>query len=187
MAALATPIVLTFYGNEWRPSISPLVFVALWTGLASLASMPGAVFKALGRSWLLTATGVMQLAILFPAIWFAAPHGIAAVAFAQVVEKTISLGLLGAVIGRVLRIPWYSTYLAAAPALVLSAVMAGVVWVSTRALAPLPALLVGLVVGVACYAALLRWFMPDVFSQVTAPLRAWRSRRHAVRAVAGAQ
>ena len=33
----------------------------------------------------------MQIAILFPAIWFAAPHGITAVAAAQVAEKTVSL------------------------------------------------------------------------------------------------
>ena len=73
MAALALPLVLTFYGEEWRAAAAPLAFVAIWAGLASLASMPGAVFKALGRSWLLAATGVMQIAILFPAIWFAAP------------------------------------------------------------------------------------------------------------------
>ena len=59
--------------SEWRDAAAPMALVAIWAGLASLATMPGAVFKALGRSWLLTATGVMQIAILFPAIWFAAP------------------------------------------------------------------------------------------------------------------
>ena len=107
MAALALPLVLTLYGEEWRSAADPLALVAIWAGLASLASMPGAVFKALGRSWLLTATGVMQIAILFPAIWFAANYSITAVAAAQVAEKTVSLALLGVIIGRILGIPWY--------------------------------------------------------------------------------
>ena len=68
MASLALPLVLTLYGEKWRAAAEPLAFVAIWAGLASLASMPGAVFKALGRSWLLAATGIMQIAILFPAI-----------------------------------------------------------------------------------------------------------------------
>ena len=126
MAALALPLVLTLYGEKWRSAAAPLAFVAVWAGLASLASMPGAVFKALGRSWLLTATGIMQIAILFPAIWFAAPYGITAVAASQVVEKTVSLALLGVIIGRVLGIPWYAAFTAGAPALGLSALMAAV-------------------------------------------------------------
>jgi PST family polysaccharide transporter len=179
MAALATPIVLTLYGAQWRPSAAPLTFVALWTGLAAMASMPGAVFKALGRSWLLVATGVMQLVILLPAIWFAAPHGIAAVAAVQVLEKSISLGLLGVVVGRVLSIRWYATYLAAAPAAGLSALMALVVILAASVLSPAPALVVGTVAGVACYGVLLRAFMPDVYRKLTAPFFAvarWRAR-----------
>ena len=128
MAALALPLVLTLYGEQWRAAAEPLAFVAIWAGLASLASMPGAVFKALGRSWLLTATGVMQIAILFPAVWFAADYSITAVAAAQVVEKTISLALLGVVIGRILGIPWYATFTAGAPALALSALMAAALY-----------------------------------------------------------
>ena len=109
MAALALPLVLTLYGEEWRSAAAPMAWVAIWAGLASLATMPGAVYKALGRSWLLTATGVMQIAILFPAIWFAAPYGITAVAAVQVGEKIISLTLLGVVTGRVLGMRWYAT------------------------------------------------------------------------------
>ena len=111
-----------------RAAAEPLALVSIWAGLASLASMPGAVFKALGRSWLLTATGLMQIAILFPAVWFAADYSITAVAAAQVLEKTVSLALLGVVIGRILSIPWYATFAAGAPALALSVTMAAVLY-----------------------------------------------------------
>ena len=151
MAALALPLVLTLYGEQWRAAAEPLALVAIWAGLASLASLPGAVFKALGRSWLLTATGVMQIAILFPAVWFAADYSITAVAAAQVVEKTISLALLGVVIGRILDIPWYATFKAGAPALALSALMAAALFPLGQVMPPELALAVGIPFGLLMY------------------------------------
>ncbi len=180
IAALASPIVLTFYGPAYRSSIAPLTYVAIWTGLASMASMPGAVFKAVGRSWLLTATGVMQLAILVPAIFVAVHHGIAAVAASQVIEKTISLTLLGVIVGRVLRIPWYATWVVAAPPIALSGVMGGAVWVVARLLPPVPALVAGVGFGTWCYLLLLRAFIPDVYRKIVAPVSGRRARRAAL-------
>jgi O-antigen/teichoic acid export membrane protein len=169
MAALALPLVLSLYGERWRPAAEPLAFVAIWAGLASLASMPGAVLKALGRSWLLAATGIMQIAILFPAIWVAANFSITAVAAAQVAEKTVSLALLGVVIGRILGIPWHATFTAGAPALALSALMAAALYPLTTTLPPALALAVGIPVAGLVYLALLRRFIPDGFRILVAP------------------
>ncbi len=182
IAALALPLVLTLFGERWRAAAAPMAFVAIWAGLASLASMPGAVFKALGRSWLLTWTGVMQIAILFPAIWLAAPHGITAVAASQVAEKTVSLALLGVIIGRVLGIRWYATFLAAAPALALSAVTGGVLYGVAAVLPPAAALAVGIPLGVVLYLSLLRWLAPDGFELLVRPVL---DLRHRMAATAG--
>lgn len=176
MAALALPLVLTLYGEQWRSAADPMALIAIWAGLASLAAMPGAVFKALGRSWLLTATGVMQIAILFPAIWFAAPYGITAVAAAQVAEKFVSLALLGLIIGRVLGIRWYVTFAAAAPALALSAVMAGALYGLAAALSPGAAVAVGIPLGAALYLTLLRLVVPDGFEMLVRPVLDLRRR-----------
>jgi O-antigen/teichoic acid export membrane protein len=163
LAALALPLVLTLYGEEWRSAAAPMAWVAIWAGLAALATMPGAVFKALGRSWLLTATGVMQIAILFPAIWFAAPYGITAVAAVQVGEKVVSLTLLGIITGQVLGIRWSATWEAAAPALAMSATMGAVLYGLTVALPPGAALAVGIPLGAALYLLLLRQVAPNAF------------------------
>src|SRR5215211_2618814 len=176
MAALALPLVLTLYGEEWRSAAAPMAWVAVWAGLASLATMPGAVFKALGRSWLLTATGLMQIAILFPAIWFAAPHGITAVAAAQVGEKIISLTLLGIIVGRVLGIRWYATFEAAAPALGLSALMGAVLYGLAATVPPGAALAIGIPLGTALYLLLLRQVVPDGFGLLVRPLLDLRRR-----------
>lgn len=171
MAALALPLVLTLYGEEWRESAAPLALIAIWAGVASLASMPGAVLKAVGRSWLLTATGVMQIAILFPAIWVAAGYSITAVAASQVVAQTLSLGLLGAVIGRVLGLPWYATFTAGAPAFALSALMAAAIYPLTELLPPAAALAVGIPLSLGLYLLLLRGFMPEGLQMLLRPLR----------------
>jgi lipopolysaccharide exporter len=176
MAALALPLVLTLYGERWRSAAAPMAFVALWAGLASLASMPGAVLKALGRSWLLTATGVMQIAILFPAILLAAPYGITAVAASQVAEKTISLALLGVVIGRILHVPWHAAFTAGLPALLLSGVMAGALYALSAALPSGAAVAIGLPFGVAFYLVLLRRVVPDGFGMLARPLIGLRRR-----------
>lgn len=176
MAALALPVILTLYGEEWRSAAAPMAWVAIWAGLASLATMPGAVFKALGRSWLLTATGLMQIAILFPAIWFAAPYGIAAVAACQVGEKIISLSLLGVVVGRVLGVPWYATFEAAAPALGLSALMGAALYGLAATLPPGAALAVGIPLGAALYLVLLRQVVPDGYGMLARPLLDLRKR-----------
>jgi O-antigen/teichoic acid export membrane protein len=186
MAALATPIVLVFYGQRWHAAIHPLMFVAIWTGLASMASMPGAVFKATGRSWLMTSTGIMQLAILVPAVLISVHWGITAVAASQVIEKTISLTLLGIVCGRVIRVPWYASWIASAPAIAMSAVTAAIVYWIARALPPVPALLVGVPVGVWVYLTLVRIFMPEVFRKVSKPVAEIVARRRHAGAVAGA-
>jgi O-antigen/teichoic acid export membrane protein len=186
MAALAVPLVLTLYGERWRPAAAPLAFVALWAGLAALATMPGAVFKALGRSWLLTATGIMQIAILFPAVLLAANYGITAVAAAQVVEKTLSLALLGVVVGRVLGIPWHATFTSGAPALLLSALMATVLYGLAAVLPPVLALAVGLPLGGVVYAAGLRRFMPDAYELLARRLGGARRRPRPARVVGAA-
>jgi len=177
VAAARELIVLVFYGPRWSAAAHPMMFVALWTGLASMASMPGAVFKAMGRSWLLTATGVMQLAILVPAVLISVHWGIAAVAASQVIEKTISLTLLGVVIGRVIKVPWYAAWVAAAPSIAMSAVTGGIVYGIARVLPPVAALTVGIPVGVWVYVTLLRIFMPDVFRKLATPLTALIARR----------
>jgi hypothetical protein len=144
--------------------------------------MPGAVLKALGRSWLLFATGIMQVAILFPAIWFSAPYGITAVAASQVAEKTVSLALLGVVIGRVLGIPWYAAFTAGAPALAVSAATAGVLYALAVALPPVAALAIGIPLGTALYLALLRRVVPEGFRMLARPLTGLRRRADLVKA-----
>ena len=137
------------------------------------------MFKATGRSWLMTLTGIAQIAILSPLIWLAANHGIAAVAAAQVVEKTLSLAMLGVFVGKVLRHPVvHDLHDGRAASPPLSIAVAAFVY-------PLTLVLGAGARGLAVESRwvspstpfLLRAFVPDVYRIVAAPLLGWR-RRH---------
>ena len=97
-------------------------------------------------------------------------------AASQVAEKSVSLALLGVVIGRVLGIPWYATFTTGAPALGLSVVMAGALYGLAAALPPGAALAVGIPLGTALYLALLRKVVPDGFELLVRPLLDLRRR-----------
>jgi hypothetical protein len=82
----------------------------------------------------------------------------------------VSLALLGVVIGRVIHIPWYSTFTAGAPALALSVTMAAVLYPLGTVLPPGLAVAAGIPLGALVYFALLRGVMPRDFRILTRPL-----------------
>ena len=160
MAALAAPIVLTLFGERWAPSIAPLALISVWAALSALYALPGTLFKAMGRSGLLTATSVMALGVQLPVLWLAAPYGITAVAGAHVGAKLVNFILLSIVLGRVLRTSWVRAIVRVLPPLALASVMAGVVFGLAQVLPPVPALIVGGPVGLLVYGGLMQVFLP---------------------------
>ena len=119
MAALALPLVLTLYGEEWRSSAAPLAFIALWAAWAALTSLPGALFKAIGRSWLLTLTAALELTMVLPALWFAADVSITAVAIAHAAVKVAFFVLLAFFVRSVLGVSLQQTAVSLAPGIFL--------------------------------------------------------------------
>jgi hypothetical protein len=75
-----------------------------------------------------------------------------------------------------LGIPWHATFTAGAPALALSALMAGALYPLGTALPPELAVAVGIPLAALAYLALLRRFVPDGFQMLARPLRARAAR-----------
>jgi PST family polysaccharide transporter len=175
MAALASPIVLTLYGGRWQPAVVPFALIALWAGFYALVIMPGTLYKAMGRAGLLTAVSVVQVAMLAPALWLAAPHGIAAVAGAHVGVAILEFALLSIVAGRVLRVPSPPVLLRLLPPLALAAFMGGAVLVLVRAVPPLAGLILGPPCGALVYGLAMRLFLPGEFRELwDHATRLWR-------------
>ncbi len=184
IAALAGPIILTLYGERWEPSIVPLALIGIWAGMSALTGMSGSVFKALGRSGLLTATGIMQVTLLLPALWVAAHFSIEAVAAAHVGVKLVNLLLLTFIVARILETSWVPAVVAMLPALVLSVAMAAVVYPLTLVLPPPLALVLGGITGALVYLGLLRLFRPDDFRALSQGLDRRRTRKGSTRSLA---
>jgi PST family polysaccharide transporter len=163
IAALAGPIVLTLFGERWEPAIVPLALIGIWAGITALTGMPGSVFKALGRSGLLTATAIVQVALTLPALWVAAHHSIEAVAATHVGVRLVNLLLSTFIVSRLLETAWILAVVAMLPALALAVVTAAAVYPLTLLLPPPVALVVGAITGLAVYLGLLRLFRPDDF------------------------
>src|SRR5262249_12632845 len=140
MAALAEPIVLTLYGDRWRASIAPLAGIAIWAAMSALTSLPGALFKAVGRSWLLTANSIVELVLIIPTLWFAAGHGITTVAIAHAVVKIVFFCILTFIVRRVLGVQLTTSYGSLLPGVVVGALTAATAFGVAHVFSSVPAL-----------------------------------------------
>jgi PST family polysaccharide transporter len=181
IAALAGPIVLTLFGERWERAIVPMALIGIWAGVTALTGMPGSVFKALGRSGVLTATAIVQVALTLPALWVAAHFSIEAVAAAHVGVRLVNLLLSTFIVSRLLETAWVPALVAMLPALALSVAMAAAVYPLTLVLPSAVALVAGAVTGLVVYVGLLRLLRPDDFRALAQALDRGRRSRGASR------
>jgi O-antigen/teichoic acid export membrane protein len=90
----AEPIVLGLFGQKWAAAIGPLRILALYGLVKSFTAPGGEVFKGAGRPELGLAVGVLQIALVVPAlVVLVRGHGIEGGALAMLIAVTVC-GLL---------------------------------------------------------------------------------------------
>jgi PST family polysaccharide transporter len=77
VAPTAVPLVLS---AKWEPAVVPMVLLSLASGLTSIGYASGDLFPAIGKPAALVRLTTVSVALLVAGFWFAAPHGIVAVA-----------------------------------------------------------------------------------------------------------
>jgi len=177
VAALALPLVLTLYGERWRPSAIPLALIAVWAGLTAVNGMAGTVLKSIGRPGVLLRNSFVYLAVLLPSLWFAADFGIAAVAGAHVAAQVLWLPFLAFTVGRVLTVSWLETVVNVLPGLFVGGMLAAALIPLAQALHPALALAAGGPLAVVLYVVLLRLIVPGDFRALIDRLRELRASR----------
>jgi PST family polysaccharide transporter len=105
LAAVGGLFVTFFYGDRWEPAALALQALALSGAMRSLGSHAGDVYKATGRTGVLTALGLTRAAVMIPAMIWATRYGIFGVAVAQLVVTSASTVLNVYVAGRILSLP----------------------------------------------------------------------------------
>jgi len=86
----AEPIVLGLFGSKWEEAVGPLRILAAYGLVKSFTSPGGEVFKGAGRPELGLVTGVLQIAIVVPAlIVLVRTHGVEGGALAMLIAITV--------------------------------------------------------------------------------------------------
>ena len=174
LAAVSVDVVALFYGAQFAPAAGIAAALSVFTVLYSINFHAGDVYKSLGRPALLTGLGLLKLALLVPAVWWAAHRSALAVALAVVAVEAlmtvVRLNLVRHVLGVTVR--------AHAAALWGPLVAAAAMAAAVAALVPLvpgwPVVLrlaAAVAVGAVLYAAALRVLAPELPAAVRSMIR----------------
>jgi lipopolysaccharide exporter len=141
LACVAPVIIVPLLGSKWaayRGSFLVLSLLAVYAGNRTMLSIFFEGYKSIGRPWIVWAYNMVKLAVMAPAMYFAAQHGILGLASVyipvQIAEVPIGvyiahrvLGVSVLDIGRAASVPIIST-------LIMSAAVIGVELLLTRSL-----------------------------------------------------
>ncbi len=191
LAAVAQPLVITFFTEKWAEAIPVLAAIAIYTLIRSITFNIGDVYKAQGRPDILTRISLVTAVLLAPGLWWAAAvvGSITAVAWMQVVVASLA-GLLNLVVAaRMLRTPLRTIIRTFWPSIAAGLVMAVVVRGAVLQMGqfiPLVQLVVGVVLGAVIYGGILWFWQREVILQAVTSLRAAFGGRAKAKGVVGA-
>ena len=161
VAALATPIVTTLFGDAWDAAIGPFALISLWAAVGAVSGMAGVVLKSLGRARTLTIATSIATVVRLPLLWVATFGGISAVALVQLVSQVVWLVAIYIVVASVLRVSVSSVLMSIAPALTVSAGVGVTAFLVVQSLPGVSGLLLGTLSAIVVYAVLLRLVCAD--------------------------
>jgi O-antigen/teichoic acid export membrane protein len=139
MVLVAEPFVLAIFTEKWAEVIPVLQPLAIATMLLSLSFNAGEVYKAQGRLGVLNRLTLLEIAVMFPAMYWAVkgPGTIAAVAWVHVIVALVSCVLELFVACRLINTPFSMVLAHFRPALVgvagMTLVVVGILALTTDA------------------------------------------------------
>jgi O-antigen/teichoic acid export membrane protein len=168
LAVLASPLVVTLFGDQWAQAGPVMSAVAVASGLTAIAFPLGDVFKAIGRQWTIVTMNLIQLPLLIGVMIAVAPAGIVAVAWARAgISALFAFALIGAVM-RALHLRVRPVLASIWPALAAGAGVAagaGAVRLAWPSLSIGP-VIAGTVAAALCGAAALRLVAPEALDDL---------------------
>jgi O-antigen/teichoic acid export membrane protein len=129
LALVAHPFITVVFTNKWDEAIPVVRAIAIYAMLLSFAYNAGSVYKAEGRPQVLTWLGIMRLAMLLPALFWATTvaHSIVAVGWMQALVALIGGAINLYIATRLIKLPVRNLLAALQPALIAGFFMAGTV------------------------------------------------------------
>lgn len=168
LAVLSTPIVVVLFGPQWASAGGVLIAISVAEAMTVALFPLGDGFRAVGRQRGFVTLQLCVMPLLGVLIVLAAPYGLTAVAWMQVVEVSLMAAGTLVLARRILGVRARDLGAAVAPSVVaaIGVVLAAgglrLAWPATTA----PALLAGIVCGVAGAALALRLAQPAVWREL---------------------
>jgi len=181
LALVARPFTLLIFTEKWAEAVPVIQGIAIYAALLSLAYNAGSAYKAEGRPQVLTWLGLVRLAMLFPALFWAVTtaRSIVMVGWMQALVALIGGVLNLMVAARLLGLPMRELVDALRPSLAatlgMSAVTAAAMF-ATQAAGMLVQLVFSIGSGGLTYAAILWFWQRDVIMDAQRKLRLAGSR-----------
>ncbi len=163
LALIARPFTIVVLSEKWVDAIPAMQAIAIYATLLSLTYNSGSAYKAEGHPQVNTYLGLLRLAFLFPALWWAVniAKSIVAVGWMQAATALIAGTMNMFVVTRFLKFPLRDIWKALQPAIRASFFMALSVLISLRVLNDFMSiwqLIVSVLAGAATYLGVLWYF-----------------------------
>jgi PST family polysaccharide transporter len=172
LGILAEPVVLTLFGEQWRPAIPVMQVLCAYAVVVTLNIPAGTVYKVTGRAWILIAFTVPYVVVLAIALLLLTPHGILAVAATMAgMQGVFSIGGWF-VATRILQVaPRTVLHALAGPVAAAGTMVVPLLVVEQAIATPVLALVAGVPLAGLSYAVGLRLFAGDALARLTAVAR----------------
>ncbi|MCX6081052.1 MAG: lipopolysaccharide biosynthesis protein [Chloroflexi bacterium] len=134
LALVAYPLTTAIFSTKWEAAAPVVQALALYTLILSLGYSTGSIYKAEGRPQILTWLGLIRLAMLIPALWWAVTiaKSINMVGWMQALVALAGTIISLYVATRMIKLPVYKLLEAISPAFLAGTVMSVVVYLVIR-------------------------------------------------------
>lgn len=167
LACAAPDLVVGVFSASWLPAVDAARLLGVYMVLYAFSFHAGDVYKAAGRPWILTCTGVAQVVVLLPLLWYASRWGITGVAAGMVVFAVVAVPTKLGIVVRLTGLRVRDLVRAAWPSLAGGAALALTMVALDHALPHFAPLVRGAslcLAGVAAFAIALRFAAPGTFA-----------------------
>ncbi len=177
LAAAAPAVIDTMYGSKYAAAAPALAVLSFYVLFMSMTHHAGDLFKAIGRPGIIVYLSTGRLALLIPAVWWAAGHSIVMVALALVLLEIAPFTANAVLLRRVAGISYRATFRSVLRPMPAALIMGAVIWVGGRMLVSLPSiaiLAITFLAGLVVYLVALRFTARDLFDMGVAVVRSAR-------------
>ena len=141
LAAAAPAVIDTMFGAQYAAAAPALAVLSFYVLFMSMSHHAGDLFKAIGRPGIIVYLSTGRLALLIPAVWWAAGHSIVMVALALLVVEIAPFTANAVLLRRVADISYEANLRSVLRPVPAALIMGAVIWLAAAIVFGAPAII----------------------------------------------